>query len=123
MTKQVYIIDDLEWLRELLAQYLSMQPELEVCGMAANAEEALAQLPAGADVVIVDLGLGEGLTGLELVAVVRERWPDLPCIVLSGQSEAQVGAAVHEAGAAGYAEKGDEEHLVETIYDILGINK
>ena len=40
MDKQVYIVDDVEWMRELLAQYLSLQPGLSVCGMAASAEEA-----------------------------------------------------------------------------------
>lgn len=119
MDKQIYIVEDLDWLREILAEFLVLQPGLDVCGTAPTAEKALQDLPAGADVVTVDLSLGGGVSGLDLVALIHERWPDLPCIVLSGQPEIQVGSAARNAGAVGYVEKGDEETLLKTIYDIL----
>lgn len=121
MCKQVYIVEDSEFLRDITAQYISLQPGLEVCGAAACAERALDELPAGADVVAIDLSLGKGLSGLELVAAIRERWPDLPCIVLSGQPERHVGESVRAAGAAAYIEKGDQEHLIDVLYNVLGM--
>ena len=122
MIKQVYIIEDDPWLRGILSEFLSMQVHLGVCGSAATAEEALQELPAGADIVTVDLSLGKGISGLELVETLRARWPALPCVVLSGQPEIQLGGAARKAGVAGFVEKGDEARLVEVLYDVLGID-
>lgn len=108
-------------MRDLLEQFISLQPGLEVCGTATSAEEALGELPAGADLVTVDVSLGKSISGLELVKTIHERWPNLPCIVLSARPESQIGDAARDAGAAGYVEKGDEERLVKIIYDLLGI--
>lgn len=123
MVKYVYVIEDDPWLRGVLSEFLSMQAHLEVCGSAATAQEALQDLPAGADVVTVDLTLGEGMSGLALVETLRARWPALPCVVLSGQPEIQVGGAARKAGAAGFVEKGEEARLVQVLYDILGITE
>ena len=119
--KRVYIIEDNRWLREILVKFLSMQVRLEVCGSAATAEEALQTLPAGADVITVDLSLGHGLSGLKIVEILRERWPEIPCVVLSGAPEIHLGNAAKKAGAAGFVEKGDEERLVQVLYEVLGI--
>ena len=121
MPKGVYIVEDIGWLRDMLARYLAMQPGLEVRGTAGSAEEALAALPAGADVVTVDLSLDVELHGLQLVRTIHERWPDLPCVVLSGRPAITMEAAARAAGAEAYVEKGDDERLLGTLYALVGL--
>lgn len=120
-TKRVYIIEDNRWLREMLVKFLSMRAQLEICGSAASAEDALQELPAGADAVVVDLSLGAGISGLKLVEVLGERWPEIPCVILSASPEAHLSNVAKKAGAAGYAVKGDERRLVQVLYNVLGI--
>ncbi|GAB5521868.1 MAG: hypothetical protein RhofKO_41190 [Rhodothermales bacterium] len=108
----------------MLAQFLSYQPGFMVCGEAADAEEALDQLATvNADVVTVDLGLGAGMTGLDLVRQVKQRWPDLMCIVLSAHPELEVGQQVLQAGAAAYVEKGNEEELIAVLHERFQVPK
>jgi PAS domain S-box-containing protein len=53
--------------------------------VASSAEEALALLEAGSfEVVISDISLGAGMTGWDLVAEVKERWPAVPIILATG---------------------------------------
>jgi DNA-binding NtrC family response regulator len=55
-----------------------------------SAEDALALLDAGErfDIVLTDLMLGPGLSGLELATAIRERWPGLPVVLMTGYSDA-----------------------------------
>jgi CheY-like chemotaxis protein len=54
---------------------------------AASADAALAALAAeDVDVVITDIDLLPGANGLELTGIVRERFPLLPLVVLSGHA-------------------------------------
>ena len=102
-----------------MSEYIEAQPGLEVCGAVGTGEAALQALPAGADVIAVDLSLGGGMTGLELVEEITTRWPDLPCVVLSAHAEVEKGAAARTAGAAAYVEKGDPDHLIAVLRRLL----
>ena len=55
---------------------------------AASGEEALTRLEQGREIdLIVTDQLMPGMTGLQLVASARERWPGLPCLLVSGFAE------------------------------------
>ncbi|MGB3136528.1 MAG: response regulator transcription factor, partial [Nodosilinea sp.] len=58
------------------------------------------------DLVILDLGLGAGqpdqLPGLRLCADIKARYPDLPVLVLSAQSEPVLAIAARQMGADGF---------------------
>ena len=55
---------------------------------AASADEAIAVLEHRADVdlVVTDINLPGGLNGLQLAALVRDRWPTINIIVVTGYS-------------------------------------
>ena len=65
---------------------------------------------AGLDLVILDLGLGQGdstqIPGLKLCQQIRTQFPPLPILVLSAQTEPVLQAAAHQAGATGYGVRG-----------------
>ncbi|MBQ0819870.1 response regulator [Microvirga sp. HBU67558] len=69
------------------------QHDVRVCGSVA---EALAVLEAEAfDLVCSDLVMPGGQDGLDLARTVRERWPYVPVLLMSGYSDA-TGAAIEE---------------------------
>ena len=116
--RKIFIVEDHTWVREALSAMLSLQPNLEVCGSAAGVDEALAALPAGADLVLVDLGL-QDQSGLDLLSIIHERWPALPCVVLSNQPAELFQEAAQRAGSSAYVEKGDAPALLAAIESVF----
>jgi DNA-binding NtrC family response regulator len=71
------------------------------------ADKLLAALPANGaavDLVISDLHM-PGMSGLELLARVRESWPDLVVMLLTGQAELSVAVDAMRRGAFDYLTK------------------
>ena len=83
---RVLLIEDDELIREIVAEGLT-EDGLEVTGIA-FAEDALVLLGSGEeiDVLVTDIDLGGGLTGMDVAAVARARHPDVALIFISGQA-------------------------------------
>jgi CheY-like chemotaxis protein len=81
---RVLLIDDDALVRELLTDTLADEG-IEVDGLAC-AEDALVLLGAGQvpDVLVADIDLGHGLSGLDLAAIARERHPAAEVVLISG---------------------------------------
>lgn len=72
---------------------------------ASNAEEALRCLSVGAfALAVVDLGL-PGLSGLDLLPILRARWPDMVPIVLSAHDDRDTAIEALQAGAYDFLSK------------------
>jgi two-component system, NarL family, response regulator LiaR len=116
MTIRVLLADDHTVVRQGLRMFLSLDPELEVIGEAANGAEALQLarelLP---DVVLMDL-LMPVMDGITAIAAIRRELPDVEVIALTSVLEdASVVGAVR-AGAIGYLLKDTEaDELREAI--------
>lgn len=119
MSSRIYIVEDNDIVREMLSIFVSDLPDLSVCGAAASAEEALSEIPsAKPDLLLVDLSLPQ-MNGAELIGVARQRWPDLPSLVLSGHGEAAYVERARAAGARGYVLKGNPYELPDAIQCVL----
>jgi len=83
---RVLLIDDDALVRQTLADTLAGDG-IEVDGLA-NAEDALVLLGAGQvpDVLVTDIDLGAGLSGLDLAGIARERHPAVEVVLISGTS-------------------------------------
>lgn len=114
MARRVFLVDDHRWLLEIQARTLGLEDDIDVCGMATSAEEALEALPEAVDVLLVDLTL-PGMSGVDLIREVRACRPALSCVVLSAQPAVEAAAAARDAGAAAYVEKGDVPALLAAI--------
>lgn len=120
MAIEIYIVEDHPIMRESLEMYLRALHGLSVCGAAESAEEALAQIPdTPPDLVLVDMSL-PGISGAELIARLRERIPDLRCLVLSGHGESTYVQQAFASGARGYVMKGDFDELKQAIDEVTG---
>ncbi len=118
--KRILIVDDhpvVVWGLQLL---INGQPDLTVCGDAADAGPALTlaeQLKP--DLVIVDLKL-KNSHGLELIKNLHARLPALPVLVLSMYAEELCAERCRRAGARGYLNKqGDGAAIVRAVEQIL----
>lgn len=102
---QVMIVDDHPILRHGLAELISRQPDMKVCGQAANASEALGQFEAARpDVAIIDISL-DGENGIELIEYIRDVDREVKVLVSSMHEEKIFAGRCIRAGATGYVSK------------------
>jgi two-component system NarL family response regulator len=74
------IIEDNPVLLQKLSLALNGEQDISVVGAFASAEEALGKISAdAADVLLVDIGL-PGMSGIELIRIMRDRMPDADII-------------------------------------------
>lgn len=118
--KKVLIVDDHPLLRDGLATVINQQPDLLVCGDAADARSGLAAATRlRPDVVIADLTLAEG-NGLDLIKDLHAQNPKLPVLVLSMHQENLYAERAVRAGAKGYVMKHEPvSHVVAALRKVL----
>ena len=81
------VVEDNATFAHTVLQFLSRFDDFTVAALATTAEEALEQLPRLAvDVALVDVSL-PATSGIELVVDLRQKFPDVRCIMLSGHHE------------------------------------
>lgn len=117
---RILIVDDHPLVREGLAARIGSRPELEVCGEAADVDEALRLLDlTRPELMIVDLSLRTG-HGLDLIKKASQRDPPPRMLVLSAHDESLFAARALRAGALGYVNK-QEAHkdVLEAIATVL----
>ena len=117
---RIVIVDDHPLVRQGLRRIVASQPDLEVCGEASGATEAL-QIARDMqpDLVIVDLTLSEG-TGLELIADLRQRLPHVKILVSSVLDDEIYAELALRAGAAAYVNKqAPAATIVEALRKVL----
>jgi DNA-binding NarL/FixJ family response regulator len=103
--RAVFVIDDHPIVRKGLVQLLDQEPDLAVCGEAADLREARLGLERmHPDVVILDLSLRDS-DGLELIKEIRAKHGQLPVLVLSMHDETIYAERLLSAGANGYIMK------------------
>ncbi len=108
MPIRILLADDHSVVRQGLHMFLSLDPELEVVGEAANGAEAvhLAE-ELKPDVVLMDLMMPV-MSGLEATAAIRDKGLPTRVIVLTSVLENTAVTAVIRAGAIGYLLKDTE---------------
>ena len=117
---KVVLVDDHPIVRQGLAQMIARELDMEVCGEAETAADALKAIAAcKPDVAVVDLSL-KGTSGLELLKDLKVRFPKLPVLVLSMYDESMYAERALRAGAKGYMMKEEAtEKVLAAIRSIL----
>ena len=88
--------------------------DIEVCGEAANAMEALELIPKAApDLVVADISL-EGMSGIQFVKRLQSEQPGLDVLVVSMHEESLYAERALQAGAVGYLMKKEADTSVIT---------
>ncbi|MEU2231636.1 response regulator [Streptomyces vietnamensis] len=102
---RVFLVDDHEVVRRGLHDLIDDEPDMEVVGEAATAEQALARGPAlRPDVAVLDVRLPDG-DGISVCRELRSRMPELACLMLTSFDDEDALLDAIMAGAAGYVLK------------------
>ncbi|RMH78600.1 MAG: DNA-binding response regulator [Actinomyces sp.] len=102
MTIRVFLLDDHELVREGLRSILEREDDIEIVGEAGGAIEGFRRIEATRpDVALIDLMLPDG-DGLDVCRGVRERCPEVACLILTSYSNDDVLLSAIRADAAGF---------------------
>jgi DNA-binding NarL/FixJ family response regulator len=107
--------------RDGLRQLIDREPDLTVCGDAAEAEDAMREIrKLKPDLVVVDITLG-GTSGIDLIKAIKNESEDYPVLVVSMHDETLYAERALRAGAMGYVMKQEPAKTVKTaIRKVLG---
>jgi DNA-binding NarL/FixJ family response regulator len=113
---RIAIIDDHAIVRSGLRQFFAEQGDLLVVAEAADGREALDIVRGGGvDVILLDIAM-PGQNGVDTLAAIRARAPELPVLVLSGYAEVHYAITLLRLGASGYLNKDcDPDEIVRAV--------
>jgi len=117
---KVLIVDDHPAVREGLAQRIALQPDLEVCGEAADVAEALQQVAnQRPDIAIIDISLRDS-NGIDLIKPIKARDASVRMLVLSMYDDVLFARRALRAGAMGYINKAHAtDKILEAVRRVL----
>jgi DNA-binding NarL/FixJ family response regulator len=118
--RRIFILDDHPMMRQGLAQLIQNEPDLVVCGEAANASDAFeAVQKLKPDLLLADITL-PGKNGLELIKDLQAFGSSPAVLVISMHDESIYAERVLRAGGRGYVMKQEGgKKLMEAIRQVL----
>ena len=116
---RVLLVDDQRMFREGIRTRLEQEPDIQVVGEASTAAEALSLVQTtNPSCALVDIRLPDA-SGIELAKRLRQGWPALKILVLTGYDFDQYVQALARIGVDGYLLKdAPQDALVAAIRDI-----
>ena len=115
----IFLVEDHPIFAQALLRVLRERGHLDVVAVAESAEAALDQIPElKLDLVLVDVSLPQK-SGISLVFILHEKYPELPCVMLSGHLSSHYARRSLEAGARGYLIKDHADEILEGIQRVL----
>jgi DNA-binding NarL/FixJ family response regulator len=119
--RRIFLVDDHPVTREGLARLINHESDLEICGEAGTAAAALPAIAARKpDLVIIDVSLTTGASGLELMKDLAARDARLRMLALSTHDESLYAERALRAGAKGYVMKQEPtEQVMLAIRKVL----
>ncbi len=120
MAYRIFLVEDHPVMREGYVSLISHEPDLEICGESATAEDAFALIPGlHPDVVVADLSL-PGVNGIELVKRLIALDACGAILVVSAHDESLYAERALSAGARGYLMKHESAcNVVDAIRRVI----
>ena len=118
---RIMIVDDHPVVQMALKGLIDATDDLEVCGQADNAADALTIADqVKPDLYIIDLVLDEGTSGLQLIKRLKAHDEEARFLVVSMREEELFAERALRAGALGYVNKRElTENILEAIQRVL----
>ena len=99
---KVLIVDDHIVFCEALSSLLAIKGEVDVVGIASNAEDAFKKVKQlNPDVVLMDIELKDS-DGIQTTRIIKEKYPNTEVIILTMHTDEQYVLEAIQAGAKGY---------------------
>ncbi len=117
---KVALVDDHAVVRSGLRQFLAEHVDLRVVGEGKNGREALELVRGGeVDVLLLDINMPNE-SGVDALAAIKARYPELPVLILSSYPEEHYATTLLRQGAAGYLNKEcDLDEIVNAIRTVV----
>lgn len=111
---RLLLVDDEPDFKEVMLKHLSRKGiRLSVAECCLDALDLLDTTPA--DVIIMDMNM-PGMDGIQCLRKVKERWPQIEVIILTGHASVKSGIEGMESGAFDYCIKPIDVHeLIEKV--------
>ncbi len=112
MPIRILIADDHQLLREGIRNFLSLEPDFEIVGEAANGEEAIARtIELRPDVLLLDINMPKA-SGIEVASRLKESCPEVRILALTIHDDQNYMMNMIQSGAAGYLLKDVEPSMM-----------
>ncbi len=103
---RIMIVDDHPITRRGLAELIAPELGMEICAEASDANEAMGKIEeTEPHLAIVDISLGKGIGGVELIKEIRSRYEKIKLLACSMHDEKLFAERCLNAGAMGYISK------------------
>jgi DNA-binding NarL/FixJ family response regulator len=121
MYNSVAIVEDNNDIRQALEQIIESSDDFTLAGSCTTGEEALEKLPLlNPKVVLMDIGLGDGMNGIEVVRELKEQNPEILFMMCTIYEEDEKIFEALRAGASGYIlKKTQPAKLLEGITELI----
>ncbi len=118
---RILVVDDHPIVYEGLEKLFGREKDLRIAGYAEDMEGAIRAVEKiRPDLAIVDISLAGGASGLELIKVLKRRYPKLAVLVLSMHEESLYAERAIRSGAGGYVMKNElTARVVEAARAVL----
>jgi DNA-binding NarL/FixJ family response regulator len=119
MPIRVSIVEDLDEVRDGLAELIQSDRELQLVGAYPDAETAVEKLPSlNADVVLMDINL-PGMSGVECIKATKDKCPSTQFMMFTVYENDDKVLHALQAGATGYLLKRTEpDRIIESIKEL-----
>lgn len=117
---KVLLVDDQALLCEVLKNWLNVEQDIQVLGIAHDGQEAIAKVEElQPDIVLMDIDM-PNMNGLQATKIISQRFPKVRVIFLSGHDDDVYLGKSLRAGAKGYLLKNTTaEELVKKIRSVF----
>jgi DNA-binding NarL/FixJ family response regulator len=117
----VAIVEDNNDIRQALEQIIESSDDFTLAGSCITGEEALIKLPSlNPRVVLMDIGLGDGMNGIEVVRELKASNPEILFMMCTIYEEDEKIFEALRAGASGYIlKKTQPAKLLEGITELI----
>ncbi|HSV96486.1 MAG TPA: response regulator transcription factor [Spirochaetota bacterium] len=118
---KIVIVDDHPIVRQGIKKVIEKESDMIVCGEAGGTNEAISVIAREKpDIVVADISLYGGSSGLDLVRAIQARFSDVKSLVLSMHEESLYAERAIRAGARGYITKNEgPANIVYALRSVL----
>lgn len=117
----IMIVDDHPIVANGIQQLIDREPDMKVINSVQDADSAVKSIDKTTpDLIIVDISLKGSTNGIDLIKVLKKRYPKIKALVLSMHDENLYAERAIKAGAKGYIMKNDlTDNIIRAIRIIM----
>lgn len=118
MTTRVLLIDDHAMFRSGLRMVLSASMQSTEIYEAGTLDDAIQNSPDKIDVVLLDIKM-PGLSGVEGIALLKRKWPQVPILMLSSMDEPETVRHALARGATAFISKAETADRISALIQLV----